>query len=364
MLHIRCLAKYCTKCFGGLVLEKLVELAGSCIPLDARNLEKARYAREGKMNEGDTTKKKADQRQSSSGSEKKTGQDLVLENVRITHPGKVLYGESGITKGDVAEYYLKVSGRMLPYLVNRIVSAVRCPGGVEGPCFFKKHPTGDSRGVASFSVPAGMGTPSGAGKTEEYYYLEDIHGLLAEVQMNTLEFHTWGSRVETLETPDIMVFDLDPDVGMGIERIRQGVKDLKNILDQRSLTSYLKTSGGKGYHIVIPFKPTAGWGSFHEFARNIAKTMEAIWPGRYTSNERKAQRIDRIFIDWLRNGRGATSVAPYSVRARKGAPVSMPIFWKELDTVTPNEITMTEAVARLRRKDPWEGFFEARQQLK
>ena len=162
----------------------------------------------------------------------------------------------------------------------------------------------------------------------------------------------------------MMGFDLDPDEGMALERIRQGVKDLKGMLDQLYLTSYLKTSGGKGYHVVIPFKPVGGWETFHEFARNMAKTMEAMWPDRYTSNVRKDRRNDRIFIDWIRNGRGATSIAPYSVRAREGAPVSMPIAWKELDTVTPDGISMEEAVKRLRRKDPWTGFFDNEQQLK
>ena len=201
-------------------------------------------------------------------------------------------------------------------------------------------------------------------RREVYYYVEDIFGLLYEVQINTLEFHTWGSRVETQKKPDLMVFDLDPDEGLDLEKIRQGVRDLKSLLDDLSMKSYLKTSGGKGYHVVIPFKPGAGWEAFHQFAQNIAKTMEAKWPDRYTSNVRKNSRKNRIFVDWMRNGRGATSVAPYAVRAREGAPVSMPITWKELDTITPQGISMMEALARLRRKDPWEDFFDNSQRLK
>ena len=170
--------------------------------------------------------------------------------------------------------------------------------------------------------------------------------------------------MESLEKPDVMVFDLDPDEGMDLARIRQGVRDLKGMLDQLSLMSYLKTSGGKGYHIVIPLKPKADWDAFHDFAKNIAKTMEAMWPDRYTSNVRKEQRKGRIFIDWIRNGRGATSVAPYSLRAREGAPVSMPISWKELDKIAPKDIKMADAVSRSRQGDPWEGFFENDQQLK
>lgn len=280
------------------------------------------------------------------------------EGVTITSPDKVLFEASGITKGDVAQYYRQVSARMMPYLERRIISEVRCPKGIETACFFKKHPSGKGQGIATVDVP------SDGGGTEEYYYITGAEGLIAEVQMNTLEFHTWGSRVDTLEKPDIMVFDLDPDEGMDLDQIRRGVRDLKSILDQLSLTSYLKTSGGKGYHIVIPFKPSAGWGKFHDFAQNIAKTMEAMWPDRYTSNVRKNKRNNRIFIDWMRNGRGATSVAPYSVRARDSAPVSMPIAWAELDAIGPKDITMDAALERLSRADPWEDFFRQEQEFK
>ncbi len=227
---------------------------------------------------------------------------------------------------------------MMPYLESRIISAVRCPGGIDTACFYKKHPGKDKSGVVTIAVPESDGA------SDDYFYVPDAYGLLSEVQMNPAEFHIWGSRVQTLERPDMMVFDLDPDEGMDLGRIRQGVRDLKNILDQLSLVSYLKTSGGKGYHVVIPFSPAVGWDAFHEFAKNTAKTMEAMWPDRYTANVRKNRRNNRIFIDWMRNGRGATSIAPYSVRAREGAPVSMPISWEELETVSPNGIGMEEAV--------------------
>lgn len=281
----------------------------------------------------------------------------IFENVRITHPEKILYQEDGITKGDIMQYYFKAAKRMLPYVKNRILSTVRCPGGIERACFFKKHPVNE-RGIFTVSLTGNDGKP------EEYYYVTDRKGLLSEVQMNTLEFHTWGSRVETLEKPDTMVFDLDPDEGLDLGKTRRGVRDLKSLLEQLGLKAYLKTSGGKGYHIVIPFRPVADWTAFHSFARRTAKAMEAMWPDRYTSNIRKEQRKGRIFIDWIRNGRGATSVAPYSVRARKGAPVSIPIFWEELDTVAPNGITIESAAERLEREDPWKDFFENDQQLK
>lgn len=290
------------------------------------------------------------------GSKKKADADRVWHTVEISHPDKVLYQESGITKGDVAAYYAEVSRRMLPYVENRVLSVVRCPQGKDKACFFQKHPKSGVRGVIPIVVPV-------SGGTEAYYSITDASGLMAEVQRNTLEFHTWGSRVQTLEKPDVMVFDLDPDEGMDVENIRQGVKDLKSLLDRLSHFTYLKTSGGKGYHVVIPFRPAAGWDAFHDFARRIATDMESGWPDRYTSVSRKESRKNRIFIDWLRNARGASSVAPYSLRARSGAPVSMPIFWEELDTVSPNGITLEDALARLRREDPWAGFFEHAQPL-
>ncbi|MDP4159949.1 MAG: DNA ligase, partial [Bacillota bacterium] len=155
-----------------------------------------------------------------------------------------------------------------------------------------------------------------------------------------------------------------PDEGMDLSRVRQGVRDTKTILAELSLNSYLKTSGGKGYHVVVPLKPAVAWDGFHDFARRVAEVMEQKWPDRYTSNVRKAKRTNKIFIDWIRNGRGATSIAPYSLRARKGAGVSMPIAWDELDTVAPNGVDMAEALRRICGNDPWQDFFRNNQQLK
>jgi len=142
------------------------------------------------------------------------------------------------------------------------------------------------------------------------------------------------------------------------------VRDVKRILEQLSLKSFLKTSGGKGYHVVVPFQPTVDWETFHDFAKRIAQVMEQTWPDRYTSNVRKANRRNKIFIDWIRNGRGATSIAPYSIRARSGAKVSMPISWEELDSIDPDGISMADALERIGRADPWTGFFQTGQRLK
>jgi bifunctional non-homologous end joining protein LigD len=247
---------------------------------------------------------------------------------------------------------------MLPYVGGRILSIVRCPKGIASSCFFKKHPGPDNKGIVKIPVT------NSDGETDIYFYIENAMGLIAEAQMGTLEFHTWGSRANDIERPDMMVFDLDPDEGMDIERVRLGVRDLRDMLDRLSLVSYLKTSGGKGYHVVVPFKPSADWDAFHDFSRRVAEVMEQKWPDRYTSNVRKSQRKNRIFIDWIRNGRGATSVAPYSLRARKGATVSMPIAWEELDTVAPDGFNIENALTRLGGKDPWKDFYKIDQRFK
>lgn len=286
------------------------------------------------------------------------GNSIMIEGIRITNPDKVIFTDPEITKEDVIRYYAQVAKRMLPYVSHRILSIVRCPKGVSQTCFYKKHPGPGSKGVVTIPIS------TGSGETEDYFYIENSSGLIYEAQMGTLEFHTWGSRVGELEKPDLMVFDLDPDEGMDLSRVRQGVRDMKNILAELSLNSYLKTSGGKGYHVVVPLKPAVSWDGFHDFARRVAEVMEQKWPDRYTSNVRKAKRADKIFIDWIRNGRGATSIAPYSLRARNGAGVSMPIAWDELDTVAPNGVNMAEALRRIGGNDPWQDFFRDQQQLK
>jgi bifunctional non-homologous end joining protein LigD len=283
---------------------------------------------------------------------------LIIEGIKITNPDKIIFEDAKITKADVVRYYQQVSERMLLFAGHRVLSIVRCPKGVSHTCFYKKHPGPGSKGIITINIS------TGSGEYEDYFYIDDESGLISEVQMGTLEFHTWGSRVEELEKPDVMVFDLDPDEEMELERVRQGVKDIKSILAELSINSYLKTSGGKGYHVVVPLKPSVGWDVFHDFARGVAEVMEKKWPDRYTSNVRKSKRSGKIFIDWIRNGRGATSIATYSLRARKGCRVSMPIAWDELDTVAPDGISMADALLRINGSDPWKDFYQNDQMLK
>lgn len=275
----------------------------------------------------------------------------TIEGVVISNPDKPIYKKPRITKLEVIKYYQAVAKRMLPFLKYRIISTVRCPEGVEEDTFFKKHLEKESEGLCKIDLE------NKDTRNDDYYFITNIEGLIKEAQMNSIEFHTWGSKIKTIEKPDIMVFDLDPDELLSLKKLREGVKDLKSILDDLNLKSFLKTSGGKGYHVLVPMK-NVDWEEFRSIAKNIAVLMETKWPDKYTSNIRKEKRKNKIFIDWIRNTRGATSVAPYSLRVRKNAPVSFPIAWNELDTIKPNEITMKDALKRIKQKDPWRDFFK------
>ncbi len=290
-------------------------------------------------------------------SKKTNRKSTKVNGIRISSPDKEMFAGAEITKEDLARYYLAVSERMMVYARNRILSFVRCPDGITAECFYQKHLARKVKGLHIVPIKEKNGDK------EDYFYMEDVEGLIRSVQMGTMEFHIWGSRVEQIDKPDMMVFDLDPAEDMELENVREGVRDMKKILDELSLTAFLKTSGGKGYHVVIPLEPSADWEDVKNFAKMTASAMEERWPDKYTSNMRKEKRKWKIFIDWVRNGKGATSVAPYSVRARKGAPVSMPITWEELNTVTPNGIDIKNAVQRQKEDDPWTDFFQTKQKL-
>ena len=276
-------------------------------------------------------------------SEDKTG-------VELTNPDKVIFNNPKVTKKDIFDYYSIVAKRMLPFIENRLISTIRLPDGVGGTPFYKKH---------FENLDGYLGVKklrNSEDKRNDYYYIKDINGILAEVQMNSYEFHIWGSKASDVNHADMLVFDLDPDEKLSLTKLREGVKDLKEILDQYNLESFLKTSGGKGYHIVVPLRSKTTWRNARSIARNIARLMEATWLDKYTSNMKKSKRKGKIFIDWVRNIKGATSVAPYSLRLRKKATVSMPIKWSELDKIKPDEITIDKAIKRLNRVDPWKNF--------
>lgn len=281
---------------------------------------------------------------------RKVGKNFKLDDIEVTNPKKVIFKKEKVTKQDIMDYYKSVVKRMMPFLDNRLISTVRAPGGMDEDKFFMKHLNTNSPDLGKKILK------NKKDESTDYYYLKNGNGLLQEVQMNSYEFHIWGSLQNKIKKPDILVFDLDPDEGLSLKKVRDGVRDLKNILDSLGLKSYLKTSGGKGYHIYVPVQLTS-WKKCEEIARDIADVMVLNFPDKYTTNMRKEKRVGKIFIDYFRNKEGATSVCPYSLRLKKGASVSCPISWKELDTIKPNEITIKNIQDRLRKKDPWGDFF-------
>ncbi len=271
-------------------------------------------------------------------------------NINLTNPDKIIFPKQKITKKDLFNYYQKVAPLMLPYIANRLITTKRAPNGVKGDTFFKKH-FNENKYFKEKTIT------NKEGDKQKFYYLEDREGLLNEVEMNGYEFHLWGSHAFSYRYPNMMVFDLDPDTGMPLSKVREGVRDLKKILDELNLVSFLKTSGGKGYHIVVPIYTIKNWQTFRSVAKNIAKLMEYRYPTKYVSNIRLNKRKGKILIDWVRNTMGSTTVAPYSIRIKNGS-VSMPLKWSELDKIRPDEITIDEALKRIKRKDPWEGYFD------
>ncbi|MEI7037572.1 non-homologous end-joining DNA ligase [Fulvimonas yonginensis] len=285
----------------------------------------------------------------------------VIEGVAITHPGRVVYADNGVTKGEVAAYYAAVARWMLPELVNRPLSMVRCPGGTESACFFQKHHAA-KLGPSVRAVPL----EEKQGGTDDYVYIRDLKGLLELVQMNTLEFHPWGARVDKPDAPDRIVLDLDPAPEVPWKAVVAAARDMRGRLREAGLESFVRTSGGKGLHVVLPFRRGPGWPQVKDFCEAFARGMVARQPELYVATASKAERQGRIFIDWLRNARGATSVCGWSLRAREGAPVAMPLRWEELGKVTGGAAfdlrAALERAAGL-KADPWEGIAKLQQRL-
>jgi bifunctional non-homologous end joining protein LigD len=248
--------------------------------------------------------------------------------VHITNPDRVVYPESGITKGQLADYYAQLADPILAWLADRPVSLVRCPQGRAKHCFFQKHDAG-SFGDAVRHVPI----REKDGHEEPYLYLDDAKGVLTCVQMGAIEFHGWGSKVADVEMPDRLVFDLDPDEGLDFGDVKKAALQLRDVLGEIGLATWPMLSGGKGIHVVAPLDASRDWVAVKDFASRFSKAIAQAHPDRFTANMKKVERRGRIFLDWLRNQRGATAVLPYTVRARPNAPVAAPILWDELDDI-------------------------------
>lgn len=289
-----------------------------------------------------------------------TGKGKGTDGVAITHPERLVYQRDKISKGEVADYYRQVARWLLPELVRRPLSVVRCPDGAQGECFFQKHHS-EALGKSVRAIP--LKQKSG---TQDYLYVADLPGLLELVQMNSLEFHPWGSRVEAPEKPDRLVFDLDPGAGVTWTQVKAAARDIRKRLQQTGLESYLRLSGGKGLHVVAPITPGPSWDQAKDFCGAFAEALAAHAPDKYVATMSKAKRDGVIFIDWLRNGRGATSVCSWSLRAREHATVAMPLKWEELAKIdAPGFYTMARALQRAARlrQDPWQGIERVRQAL-
>lgn len=276
---------------------------------------------------------------------------------RLSSPGKLIYPAQKITKQQVADYYRAVAPRLLPEVANRPLSLVRCPDGVKGPCFFQKH----HAGTLGANVHA-VNIREKSGGSDDYLYIADVDGLMDLVQMNALELHPWGSRIDDVEHPDRLVFDLDPGEGVKWPAILAAARDIRARLKEIGMEGFVRLSGSKGLHVVVPIAPGPGWAEAKAFCEAFSDAMATQAPERYVATASKSKRAGVIFIDWLRNGRGATSVASWSLRARPGASVAMPLRWDELGRSRSGaDYSMEKALRRASglRKDPWSGWEKA-----
>jgi bifunctional non-homologous end joining protein LigD len=270
---------------------------------------------------------------------------LANSGIAISNRERIIFPECTITKGQLADYYEAVAAIMLPWAGNRPISLVRCPQGRAKKCFFQKHDAG-SFGDAVKHV----GIREKDGHEEPYLFIDAPAGLLTCVQMGAIEFHGWGSRIEDIEKPDRMVFDLDPDEGMDFALVVKAAFQLREILAQMGLVSFAMVTGGKGVHVIVPLTPAAEWPKVKDFAHRLAVALAATEPDRFTAALAKARRKGRIFIDYLRNQRGATAVLPYSARARDYAPIAAPLSWEELrDLGSPARWHIGDAAEMVRR---------------
>ena len=284
-----------------------------------------------------------------------------LNGVRITHPGKIVDPQSSATKQQVADYYFAVAEHMLPHIADRPLSVVRCPNGIGSPCFFQKHVrTTLSAGVNSVSIPNRK-----TEEAEDFLTVKTVEGLVGLAQMGVLEIHPWGSKNNSLEKADRIIFDLDPDESISWSTLASAAAELRERLQQLSLTTFLKSTGGKGLHVVAPIQPEFEWPMIKQFAHAVVLQMERANPKLYLTTMSKAARINKIYLDYLRNGRDSTAIAPFSTRARPGIPVALPLDWKELSSSLRPKFFVPNFVywkSRLRR-DPWRPVLQSKQRL-
>jgi bifunctional non-homologous end joining protein LigD len=277
---------------------------------------------------------------------KNAADETTVANVTITHPDRVLWPDGGITKLELAQYYAAIAPKLLAHAGNRPISLVRCPRGPGGQCFFQRHA---GEGMASKVHAVNV---AGHGDGKPYIFIDDTEGLVSLVQMGTIELHAWNATVSDVKKPDQLIFDLDPGPDVSWQAVKSAAQDLRGGLKKLGLVAFLKTTGGKGLHIVVPFARGPSWAEAKTFARSFSDVLAKAEPDRFTINNRKDVRTGRIFIDYLRNDETSSAVAPYSVRARPGAPVSVPIEWAELARLKAGDAFHIKDVLK-RKKAPW-----------
>lgn len=286
---------------------------------------------------------------------------IDIAGVRLTHPQRLLYPAAGLTKLDLARYAEGMAEWILPHLANRPLTLVRCPQGEGHPCFFQRHAQG--------ALPAGVeriAAPDAKGAEADWLMANSATALVGLVQIAALEWHAWGSTSQHPDKPDRLIFDLDPAPDVPWSETVAAASLLRDLLRQDGLASFVKTTGGKGLHLVVPILPKHSWEDARAHARAVAEGLEAAWPQRFVSDMSKSKREGRIFIDYLRNAIEASAVAPYSPRAKPHAPVSTPLSWDELDAgLHADSLTVATLPQRMKTlgADPWAGYFSLRQRL-
>lgn len=285
-------------------------------------------------------------------------EDRSAGSVPLTNPEKIYFQKEAVTKKQVAEYILAAAPWILPHLRNRPLSLVRCPNGTGRKCFFQKHPPEMDKNPALIPVLYGGDPP--------YVIVDSAEGLVALVQLGALELHAWNSRAPVLDRPDQIVMDFDPGPGVAFGQVKAACLELKQMLERLDLKSFVKVTGGKGLHVHIPIAPRYEWDEVKSFAHTLARAMVQNRPKLYTTRMTKSKRNGKIFIDYLRNGEGATAIAPYSLRAREVSAVALPISWRQLKVLKdPSQFTLRKALAHLkkRKQDPWSGYDRLAQKI-
>jgi bifunctional non-homologous end joining protein LigD len=291
------------------------------------------------------------------------GEEVVdILGVRLTHPDRVYYPDLDFTKVDLALYYVSIADAVLPYLDGRPLTLVRCPDGIGGETFYQKHP--------GFWTPPQVRRLVVPGETEQYLYVDSVPGLVALAQVGILEIHPWNSRASSLETPDQVIFDLDPDESLPFSRVADAARRVRALLTEHDLESFVKTTGGKGLHVCVPLEPEHGWEELEGFTRAVAQRLAHDEPATFTASMLKSHRKGKVYVDYLRNVRGANAVGAFSTRAKEGAPVSFPVGWDELDGLSgPADFTVAEVPLRVLAwtsggaVDPWARYRKVKQRV-